>query len=493
MERSGRDRDGDGDAARAAPGSSGVGKRALTDGLVQRKPSGGEPLPDPLRGRLESAAGAGLGGVRVHTGPESAAAAGSVGARAFALGQDIHFGAGEYTPGGHAGDHLIAHEVAHTVQQSHGSAGAQLKPTVSQPGDAAETQADAFADAFTRGCPAPALTAAPATIARTPNANPAPQPPTKLEQQYGAAGATYVFSANVQSRDIPVMTYLSGGFEPDQRCEIVIFFHGNVADYEHRGANNNMTRENPAVAAELPRIAAAQKGNVVVLAPQLNYGKNLWENWTKLSSAEHQAIVNAAFDGIRARRNLKQDVPRGAISIAGHSGGAQALGGAAAAFGDSVMEITFQDAAYDYNTYQKSYQLVRTWMLQGKPGKLIRIITKAATAGTDTRGAYDASRGLSATAIRAHLEKDADQWDIKDAPVKDTVARDAQMQLKQQITLTHKQDGVLQGKIELFFMADVPGKGDPTGVKQHFGVRNAAMEATVRDRHEDANFGGKRP
>src|SRR5689334_4246280 len=53
--------------------------------------STGAPLPADARGRFESSLGTDLSAVRVHTGAESAAAAEGLGARAFAVGQDIHF------------------------------------------------------------------------------------------------------------------------------------------------------------------------------------------------------------------------------------------------------------------------------------------------------------------------------------------------------------------------------------------------------------------
>ncbi|MFC5144545.1 eCIS core domain-containing protein [Streptomyces aureoversilis] len=55
--------------------------------------------------------------VRVHTDPRAADAARTVGARAFTLGHDIVFGAGEYRPHTHTGRRLLAHELAHVLQQ----------------------------------------------------------------------------------------------------------------------------------------------------------------------------------------------------------------------------------------------------------------------------------------------------------------------------------------------------------------------------------------
>jgi hypothetical protein len=59
--------------------------------------------------------------VKIHTGPLAAEAARSVGARAFTVAPNIVFGANEYRPDTHSGQRLLAHELAHVVQQSMGS------------------------------------------------------------------------------------------------------------------------------------------------------------------------------------------------------------------------------------------------------------------------------------------------------------------------------------------------------------------------------------
>jgi nucleoid-associated protein YgaU len=126
------------------------------DALTKAGGSSGAPLPAGLRGKFEGGLGVDLGDVRVHTGGESAAAAQAVGARAFAVGNNVHFGRGEFDPGSKAGEHLLAHEVVHTVQQRGASApAAQHKLEVSAPGDAAEVEADSLADSLVAGTAAP--------------------------------------------------------------------------------------------------------------------------------------------------------------------------------------------------------------------------------------------------------------------------------------------------------------------------------------------------
>ena len=66
--------------------------------------------------------GSNLGDVRLHTGASAGRSAENLNARAYTLGNDVHFGAGQYQPDSHAGRHLIAHELTHVLQQRQGGA-----------------------------------------------------------------------------------------------------------------------------------------------------------------------------------------------------------------------------------------------------------------------------------------------------------------------------------------------------------------------------------
>jgi hypothetical protein len=58
--------------------------------------------------------------VRVHTDRRAAESARSIGALAYTMGEHIVFGTGHYAPSTEAGRHLLAHELAHVVQQRAG-------------------------------------------------------------------------------------------------------------------------------------------------------------------------------------------------------------------------------------------------------------------------------------------------------------------------------------------------------------------------------------
>ena len=76
----------------------------------------GMPLDLALRARMERGLGHQLGDVRLHTGPAASGVTARNGARALAHGNDVLLD-GSYRPGTLAGDALLAHELAHTVQQ----------------------------------------------------------------------------------------------------------------------------------------------------------------------------------------------------------------------------------------------------------------------------------------------------------------------------------------------------------------------------------------
>lgn len=80
----------------------------------------GEPLGPADRAFFETRLGRHLDAVRVHHDAAAGRLAAAVGARAFTVGSDVVFGSGEYAPSSPAGRRLLAHELAHVVQQQSG-------------------------------------------------------------------------------------------------------------------------------------------------------------------------------------------------------------------------------------------------------------------------------------------------------------------------------------------------------------------------------------
>jgi uncharacterized protein DUF4157/putative zinc-binding metallo-peptidase len=86
----------------------------------------GRSLDGGAKSKMESAFGANFSSVRIHTDAKAQTLSKHLNARAFTVGSDIAFDAGEYNPGTMVGDALIAHELAHVAQQQGGEAGATL-------------------------------------------------------------------------------------------------------------------------------------------------------------------------------------------------------------------------------------------------------------------------------------------------------------------------------------------------------------------------------
>ncbi|MBC8071031.1 MAG: DUF4157 domain-containing protein, partial [Deltaproteobacteria bacterium] len=73
-----------------------------------------------MRHFMEGRFGLGFTDVRVHAGEQAQGLAQQIRARAFTVGRDIVFGAGEFRPQAPQGRRLIAHELTHVLQQRGG-------------------------------------------------------------------------------------------------------------------------------------------------------------------------------------------------------------------------------------------------------------------------------------------------------------------------------------------------------------------------------------
>ena len=104
------------DTVRRSAEPAGGDNLSLDRSALGAAASEGRALDNGVRSQMESGFGRSLGDVRVHVGPRSAELSAGISARAFTHGTDVYFGAGEYRPGTPDGDHVIAHELAHTIQ-----------------------------------------------------------------------------------------------------------------------------------------------------------------------------------------------------------------------------------------------------------------------------------------------------------------------------------------------------------------------------------------
>jgi uncharacterized protein DUF4157 len=125
----------------------------------------GRPLDPGVRAFMEPRFAHDFSRVRVHTGAEAAASARAVNAHAYTLGSNVVFGNGQYAPDAPQGRRLLAHELAHVVQQSSTSMGGGGVGAISSP---AEHEADSAADAVSRGDRADVRMRVASEVARAP-------------------------------------------------------------------------------------------------------------------------------------------------------------------------------------------------------------------------------------------------------------------------------------------------------------------------------------
>jgi len=98
---------------------------------IKRQLGSGNSLDWRTRSHMSQAYGADFSRVRVHTDGKAATLSQQLNALAFTVGHDIAFAPGQYRPGTLVGDALLAHELAHVVQQSgpaSHAAGSQTAP-----------------------------------------------------------------------------------------------------------------------------------------------------------------------------------------------------------------------------------------------------------------------------------------------------------------------------------------------------------------------------
>ena len=118
------------EALQRAPADGATATAPMAGDAVQATLSGtGAPLDQATRGFMESRFGHDFGRVRVHADSGAAASAHAVQARAYTVGQDVVFAAGQYAPTTSAGRRLLAHELAHVMQQTGADSGNPVRIT----------------------------------------------------------------------------------------------------------------------------------------------------------------------------------------------------------------------------------------------------------------------------------------------------------------------------------------------------------------------------
>jgi hypothetical protein len=96
------------------------GANIAPSSVDQALASSGRPLEPTLRHDMEQRFGHDFSEVRLHLGAAAEQSAKHINANAYTVGNNIVFGAAQFAPGTHEGRRLLAHELAHVIQQSNG-------------------------------------------------------------------------------------------------------------------------------------------------------------------------------------------------------------------------------------------------------------------------------------------------------------------------------------------------------------------------------------
>lgn len=143
-----------------------AGEREAKRDAGSTLPGPGSPLDSATRAVFEPRFGADFSGVRVHTGRKAEASAEGLDAQAYTVGSHIVFGPGRYDPSTARGRGLLAHELAHTLQQAAAPPRSPAALPVEPEGSPVERAAHGAARAVAAGRPAPLLAPAPAAVMR---------------------------------------------------------------------------------------------------------------------------------------------------------------------------------------------------------------------------------------------------------------------------------------------------------------------------------------
>ncbi|MCU1228689.1 MAG: hypothetical protein JWO97_1573 [Acidobacteria bacterium] len=161
----------------------------IPDSVRRVLSSPGRPLDSGVRSSMEARFGHDFRSVRIHTGAAAAESAHAVGAHAYTVGNDIVFAA-RHDPQSPRSAHILAHELAHTIQQRGVAPVSFDELPISSPDHATEREADAVASAVMRGEAAHAPSVARHGLAMLSRLSETEPGPSELEQK--EAGLTEV-------------------------------------------------------------------------------------------------------------------------------------------------------------------------------------------------------------------------------------------------------------------------------------------------------------
>lgn len=204
---------------------------------VAKEPAtGGAPLPDNVRTKMEARFGEDFSGVQIHTGSKDVD---TIGAGAAAKGEHIHFATGSFDPASKDGEKLIGHELTHVVQQR--GAAPSGKPEAAPSSSPAEQEAEKVGEHIASMSGGKSEHKAPENETPELETEAAPQPEIQVKRGTAAADAVHFGEAGVH-RGIELEAagvgekYDPKKLTPQQKAALEMYSGNFMRDYSQLAA-----------------------------------------------------------------------------------------------------------------------------------------------------------------------------------------------------------------------------------------------------------------
>ena len=220
--------------------------------------SPGQPLDTASRAFFEPRFGHDFSQVRVHVGGQASASARAVRARAYSVGNAVVFDEGQYRPESLEGRRLIAHELAHSVQQGFVRVPSDGELEVSRPDDRLEVEANRMSKQ---------VAATESVVAPLAKSGPTNRPHLFREVQPPSGGTAGGAPNRIVFLDADVVSQIAGGNKP--AAEALLQMRSSGADIRIARPTFNETQRG------LPQQVAARRVVVEQLGIKIDEGAGL--------------------------------------------------------------------------------------------------------------------------------------------------------------------------------------------------------------------------
>ncbi len=467
--------------------------------------SPGQPLHQAARAFFEPRFGYDLSRIRVHTDAQAGASADAIQARAYAAGNRVVFAPGQYGHTDPDRTQLLAHELAHVLQQDTSSSPVlRRSPTTtvkvgSRSVDLQQGKGGSGAVVYTytgQRMTTPTGYQQRADEIKKQKADKTFDP-KKLPDNPDLHDKTK--SGLEVPIQLPILVYPPPSI-PGSSVDVFVFFHGMRATYGEESKGNAQGSEKIGEMTHLKQsvdAANAAGGKPLVgIAPQapetFTWNDNA-KTWGASSGQWQETLQNiGGFDGLvkfvldSLSNDLSVAPPLQAdnIHVAGHSAGghgileATATGKGAKLLGDKVQDLTLQDATYGFG-----WQNLAGWLLDGSPGKTVRVLlsNQEGGPGGNTRNGLDQFLNvdsISQAITDRHKEGDLEVVQVPVDSSDKQKPRPGGFVLESEVVVKNKKGGKDQATI-VFFLAPGGGHDDSTRASMGAATMAAAKDPTV--------------